>query len=297
MKKFQWLIAMSAGILLAGCGNNSTPATDATAGGSNAQTGGDKPVLRIATEGAYAPFNYTNADGSLGGFDVDIANAICEKMQVTCDIKAQDWDGIIPALKQGRYDAIVAAMSVTPERSEQLDFSKPYFTNSLVFLAKNDSSFNPANQADIEAATIAAQRSTISSQWLQSTYPKAQVQLYDTLNNAFMDLGAGRASVMISDKVPALEWLGSDVAKGFGVKGDEIDINDNIAVAVDKGNSELLGKIDAALDAMRQDGTYDEIVAKHFGGATAADTASESATSESVATTEAASTPDEANSN
>lgn len=172
MKKFQWLIAMSAGILLAGCGNNSTPATDATAGGSNAQTGGDKPVLRIATEGAYAPFNYTNADGSLGGFDVDIANAICEKMQVTCDIKAQDWDGIIPALKQGRYDAIVAAMSVTPERSEQLDFSKPYFTNSLVFLAKNDSSFNPANQADIEAATIAAQRSTISSQWLQSTYPK-----------------------------------------------------------------------------------------------------------------------------
>ncbi|WP_406564478.1 transporter substrate-binding domain-containing protein [Moraxella bovoculi] len=105
--------------------------------------GGDKEAaptnsnqIRIATEGAYAPFNYTNTDGSLGGFDVDIANALCAKMAAECTIEAQDWDGIIPALKAGKFDAIVSSMSVTPERIEQVDFTEPYFANTLVFLAK-----------------------------------------------------------------------------------------------------------------------------------------------------------------
>ena len=108
----------------------------ACSGQNEQSTKASGDTLRIATEGTYAPFNYTNPDGSLGGFDVDIANALCNKMQTECQIIAQDWDGIIPALKTGKFDAIVAAMSVTPERSEQVDFSEPYFVNSLVFLAK-----------------------------------------------------------------------------------------------------------------------------------------------------------------
>ncbi len=255
-------IALSMAVL-AGCGGDKNTTAQPSTSDTTSTTSTDKPVLRIATEGAYAPYNYTNADGTLAGFDVDIANAICEKMQVTCEIKAQDWDGIIPALKTGKYDAIVAAMSVTPERSEQVDFSEPYFTNSLVFLAKTDSTFNPANQADIDGNTIAAQRATISSQWLEKTHPKAQAKLHDTLPNAFLDLSSGRANAMVADKVPALEWLASDVGKGFSIKGDEIDINDNIAVAVNKGNTELLTKINDALAAMKADGTYDAIVQKN----------------------------------
>ncbi len=245
--------------LLVGCNN----ATQAPKNNSHSNQA-NQSVLRIATEGAYAPFNYTNADGSLGGFDIDLANAICNKMQVSCEIKAQDWDGIIPALKTGKYDVIVSAMSVTPERSEQLDFSQPYFVNSLVFLTKSSSAFDPSHRKNIDNATIAAQRATISSQWLQKTYPNANVQLYDTLNNAFMDLVAGRADAMISDKVPALAWLKGDNAKDFIIKGDDIDINDTIAIAVNKGDDELLSKINTALDELKQDGTYDVILAKYF---------------------------------
>ena len=145
--------------------------------------GGDKEAaptnsnqIRIATEGAYAPFNYTNTDGSLGGFDVDIANALCTKMAAECTIEAQDWDGIIPALKAGKFDAIVSSMSVTPERIEQVDFTEPYFANTLVFLAKKDSTFNPANASEIEAAKITAQGSTISSQWLSQAHPSVTPQ-------------------------------------------------------------------------------------------------------------------------
>lgn len=256
------LLAMAALLTLAGCSNGQNDANDDVSpdAAKTAATGG---VLRIGTEGAYAPFNYTNADGTLGGFDVDIANAICADMKVTCEITAQDWDGIIPGLKAGKYDAIVAAMSVTPEREQQVSFTEPYFSNTLVFLAKKDSSFDPSNSDDINAHSIAAQRSTISSQWLEKVYPNADMKLYDTLSNAFLDLGSNRVDAMVSDKLPALEWLGSTSGSQYALKGQEIDINDNFAIAVRPGDA-LQAKINKSLVNIKADGTYDKINQKYF---------------------------------
>lgn len=230
---------------------------------TNSENPANENVLRIATEGAYAPFNYTNPDGSLGGFDVDIANALCQQMRKKCDIVAQDWDGIISGLKTDKYDAIIAAMSVTPERQEQVDFTQAYFDNSLVFLAKKESSFNPEKHSDMDTSTIAAQRSTISAQWLESHYPKANLKLYDTLNNVFLDLGADRANVAISDKLPAIQWLKSPVGKNYQIKGKEIDIDDHFAIAVRKGDP-LREALDNALTAIKNDGTYEKISQQYF---------------------------------
>ncbi|MBE8608331.1 ABC transporter substrate-binding protein [Psychrobacter sp. FME2] len=256
---------MAALLTLAGCSNGQNDANDANDDVSPdaAETAATGDVLRIGTEGAYAPFNYTNADGTLGGFDVDIANAICADMKVTCEITAQDWDGIIPGLKAGKYDAIVAAMSVTPEREQQVSFTEPYFSNTLVFLAKKDSSFDPSNSDDINAHSIAAQRSTISSQWLEKVYPNADMKLYDTLSNAFLDLGSNRVDAMVSDKLPALEWLGSTSGSQYALKGQEIDINDNFAIAVRPGDA-LQAKINKSLVNIKANGTYDKINQKYF---------------------------------
>ncbi|MGP5537704.1 ABC transporter substrate-binding protein [Psychrobacter glacincola] len=256
------LVALAALLTLAGCSNGQNDANDNNSPDA-AETAATGEVLRIGTEGAYAPFNYTNADGTLGGFDVDIANAICADMQVTCEITAQDWDGIIPGLKAGKYDAIVAAMSVTPEREQQVSFTEPYFSNTLVFLAKKDSSFDPSNSDDINAHSIAAQRSTISSQWLENAYPNADMKLYDTLSNAFLDLGSNRVDAMVSDKLPALEWLGSTSGSQYALKGQEIDINDNFAIAVRPGDA-LQAKINKSLVNIKADGTYDKINQKYF---------------------------------
>lgn len=271
--KTKSMLALAALLALAGCSNgqnetNESASTDTTKTSEAADNNGaavdDDNVLRIGTEGAYAPFNYTNADGTLGGFDVEIANAICDDLQMTCEIIAQDWDGIIPGLKAGKYDAIVAAMSVTPERAKQVAFTDPYFSNALVFLAKKDSSFDPANSSDIDAHSIAAQRSTISSQWLENAYPKADMKLYDTLSNAFLDLGAGRVDAMISDKLPALEWLGSPSGNNYAIKGEEIDINDNFAIAVRPDDEALQAKINKSLANLKSNGTYDKINQKYF---------------------------------
>ncbi|WP_228138898.1 ABC transporter substrate-binding protein [Psychrobacter sp. P2G3] len=258
------LLAMAAVFALAGCSNSQDSTDDVNQSATETTTVSETgDVLRIGTEGAYAPFNYTNADGTLGGFDVDMANAICADMQVTCEITAQDWDGIIPGLKAGKYDAIVAAMSITPERAQQVSFTDPYFSNTLVFLARKESSFDPSKSSDIDAHSIAAQRSTISSQWLEGEYPKANMKLYDTLSNAFLDLGSGRVDAMISDKVPALEWLSSPSGSPYMIKGDEIDINDNFAIAVRPGDA-LHAKINQSLANIKANGTYDELNQKYF---------------------------------
>ena len=257
------LLALATAFTVAGCSNSQESAADTNPEATEATAASTGDVLRIGTEGAYAPFNYTNADGTLGGFDVEIANALCADMQVTCEIVAQDWDGIIPGLKAGKYDAIVAAMSVTPERSQQVSFTDPYFSNALVFLAKKDSSFDPSNNSDIDSHSIAAQRSTISSQWLEDTYPKANMKLYDTLSNAFLDLGSNRVDAMISDKLPAIEWLSSNAGSKYALKGDEIDINDNFAIAVRPGDP-LQAKINQSLANIKANGTYDKINQKYF---------------------------------
>lgn len=259
------LVLLTGMLALVGCSNNQDSANVETAQTSESETanGLDGDILRIGTEGAYAPFNYTNADGTLGGFDVELAEAICADMQVTCEITAQDWDGIIPGLKAGKYDAIVAAMSVTPERAQQVSFTDPYFSNNLVFLAKQDSDFDPNSNDDINTYSIAAQRSTISSQWLEDLYPQANMKLYDTLSNAFLDLGSNRVEVMISDKLPALEWLNSPTGSGYALKGDEIDINDNFAIAVRPGD-ELQTQINQSLATLKANGTYDKLNQKYF---------------------------------
>ncbi len=275
------VMAMALLLALTGCSNDQNDANETV----TQDTAATAEVLRIATEGAYAPFNYTNADGTLGGFDVEIANALCADMKMTCDITAQDWDGIIPGLKAGKYDAIVAAMSVTPEREQQVSFTEPYFSNTLVFLAKKDSSFDPSNSSDINAHSIAAQRSTISSQWLETAYPKADMKLYDTLSNAFLDLGSARVDAMVSDKLPALEWLGTTSGSEYALKGEEIDINDNFAIAVRPGDA-LQAKINQSLANIKANGTYDDIHQKYFAppaSSTTANASTDAKTSENPA--------------
>src|SRR6476620_4918615 len=95
-------------------------------------------TVKIATEGAYAPWNFTGAGGKLEGFEIDLANNLCERMKVKCEIVAQDWDGIIPALNAKKYDAIMAGMNATDERKKVIEFSRPYASSPNGFLvAKN----------------------------------------------------------------------------------------------------------------------------------------------------------------
>lgn len=249
------------GIGLVGCSKPAEQASTTTASGTAAPAPEAGKKIRIATEGAYKPFNFTNPDGSLSGYDVDLAKAVCAQIKADCEIVAQDWDGILPGLMAKKYDAIASGMSVTAERSAQVDFTQPYFKNTMVWVAAKDGKFSPANPIGMKLGT---QRSTTLAQYLQDKLGRTnEIKLYDNYDNAYIDLKSGRIDTVLSEKVTATEWLKQNSDK-FTVVGDELDNNDNIAIAVRKGDP-LKAEFDQALAALQSNGELGKLQKHYFG--------------------------------
>jgi len=219
--------------------------------------------LRIGTEGAYPPFNMVDSNGELQGFDVDIAKALCTSMGADCTFVKQDWDGIIPALNKRKFDAIVASMSITDERKKAVDFSEHYYTNKLQFVGKTGMALD-VSMAGLKGKTVGAQRATISGDWLEKNRAGANIKLYDTQENAYLDLASGRLDGILADALVNYEWLKSDAGKGFEFKGDPVFDGDLIGIAVRKGQDELRTKLNKAIKDIVANGTYAKINAKYF---------------------------------
>lgn len=219
-------------------------------------------TVRIATEGAWAPFNYIDDDGKPQGFDVDIAWALCEKMQADCKVVTQDWDGLIPGLKVRKFDAIIASMSITKERLRQVDFTNKYYSGGLRFLAPKGKDFDLEN---LDGKVIGAQRATLAAQYLEDNYQdNATLKLYDTQDNVYLDLVSGRLDIVLSDELPTYDWLKTSGNGGdFEFKGQSFKKEDEIGIAVRKGDK-LKDKFNKALDEILADGTYEKINAKYF---------------------------------
>ena len=220
-------------------------------------------TVRIATEGAFPPFNTIDDQGKPQGFDVDIARALCEQMKADCEIVTQDWDGIIPGLLAKKYDAIIASMSITPERLEAVDFSDPYYSNKLQFVAPKGKDYDLSAEG-LDGKTVGAQRATISAQWLEENRPGADIKLYGTQEEAFLDLASGRLDVVLNDVYVTYDWLKSEEGKDFEFKGEPVYDDDKIAVALRKGDDELREKLNKALAEIIANGTYEKINAEYF---------------------------------
>ncbi len=219
--------------------------------------------LKIGTEGAYPPFNLIDASGQVGGFDVEIAQALCAKMGTECDVVTSDWDGIIPALNAKKFDFLAASMSITEERKQAVDFTNPYYTNKLQFIAPKSSDLK-TDKASLKGKVIGAQRATIAGTWLEDNLADAvEIKLYDTQENAYLDLSSGRLDGVLADKFVNWEWLKSNAGKDFEFKGKPVFDNDKIALAVRKGDP-LREKLNAALKSIVEDGTYQKINDKYF---------------------------------
>lgn len=218
-------------------------------------------TLRIGTEGAFPPFNNLTASGDLEGFDIDIARALCEEMQAECEFVTQDWDGIIPALQANRFDAIVASMSITEERQQQVDFTEPYYTNSLVFVAPKDVELDPADLSD---KAIGVQEGTISAIFAEENYPDADIRAYPSQLEAYADLESGRVDTVLTDFGVQYDWINSDAGACCEFKGDPVASDDRIGIALRKGDTELRDRFNAAIEAIRENGKYAEINAQYF---------------------------------
>ena len=222
---------------------------------------------RIATEGTYPPWSFKDSQGTLQGWDVDIANALCAKMGAQCEIVAQDWDGIIPGLLSRKYDLIVASMAVTAQRRERVDFSDKYKETISRFIARKGTPTD-TSPAALKGKSIGVQRGSIQAAYLIQEYKDAVLKFYDTPQAAELDLVAGRVSYIFGNMITYhVGFMKTPEAKDYDFIGPEFKgglLGDGNAIAMRKGDAEMRAKVNAALAAIRADGTYDRITAKYF---------------------------------
>lgn len=219
--------------------------------------------LRMGIEAAYPPFNNKDASGNVVGFDKDIGDALCAKMKVECSVVTSDWDGIIPALNAKKFDFLVSSLSITDERKQAVDFTDPYYSNKLQFIAPKNVDFK-TDKASLKGKVIGTQRATLSGTWLEDNYGgDVEVKLYDTQENAYLDLIAGRIDGILADKYVQYEWLKSKDGQNFEFKGEPVVDSDKIGIAVRKGDP-LREKLNKALAEIKADGTYKKINDKYF---------------------------------
>lgn len=225
-------------------------------------------TIKIGTEGAYPPFNNLTSDGKLVGFDIDIANALCEEMQVKCEFVVNDWDGMIPSLIAGKFDAVIASMSITEERKEKVDFSEKYYNTPPAIAVPKDSDISEASDAGLSGRIIGAQSSTTHSNYAEEKLSSADIRLYPTPDEYKLDIANGRVDAVVDDVIVLSEWLKTDdgaCCKLLGTLTPDPVINgEGAGIAVRKGEDELREMFTTAIAAIRENGKYKEINDKYF---------------------------------
>ena len=249
-------------------------------------------TIRIGTEGAYPPWNNLNSAGELEGAEIDFGNEACERMGVTCEWVTQDWDGIIPALLQGKYDIIIAGMSITEERKEKVNFTTGYMTDGARFAVLKNSglaNLNIAGMAKVnlnnaggkeqaaigqliaamDGKTVCVQSSTIHQNFLEKHMSGAvDVKLYQEVDDHNLDLAAGRCDAVLADVGSIIDFMESDGGVDVAFTGPTFSggvFGDGVGGAVRKEDTDILEMWNAAIAEMSKDGTTAEITKEWFG--------------------------------
>jgi len=209
-----------------------------------------------------------NAEMKMVGFDVEIAEALCAEMKVECEFVTQDWDGIIPALIAGKFDAIIASMSITDERKKVIDFTDKYYNTPPAIAVPKDSKLAGVTAADLSGVRMGAQGSTTHSNYAEEKFPDSDLQLYPTADEYKLDLANGRIDAAIDDVVVLSEWLASDdgaCCKILGTLTPDPVINGlGAGIGIRQGEDELKAMFNKAIQAIRASGKYKEINDKYF---------------------------------
>ena len=219
-------------------------------------------TLIFATEATYPPFVFMQGNSTISGFDADIIHAICQQLQQPCQLVNAPWDSLIPSLRLGKYDAIFGGMQILPQREKVVDFSMPYYTDTVTFVVNKKNNVT-LDKTGITGKTIGVQVGTTFVQYLQLQYGNhIKIKTYPSALTALLDLQAGRVDAVFVDKPVAVNWLKKQQDKTFITKGDITDphwFGKGYAIAVKKDNIALLTAINKALVNIKQNGTYTKI--------------------------------------
>jgi polar amino acid transport system substrate-binding protein len=225
-------------------------------------------TIRFGTDATYAPFESVNPSGAIVGFEVDYGMALCEKMKVTCTFQNQDWDGIIPALLAGKFDAIFSSMNITAERAKKVLFSDMYYATPPVFATTAGNTSDDVSAAALKGKTIGTQSSTIHANYLEKFYPDASIKLYPTQDEPNLDLASGRIDYVVGDSLVEADFIEK---KGNGccrvvakIKRIPEIHGPGVGAAFRPEDTDLRDMFNKAIAEADADGTFNRLQAQYF---------------------------------
>lgn len=212
-------------------------------------------VVRIGTEGAYAPYNFINDAGKLDGYEIALGQEMCKRASLTCEFVQNDWDTIMANLNSGNYDIVMAGMSITPERRKDRLFTVSYVPPSTsLYVAASD-------KVDVKTGIVAAQVSTIQASHVAET--GAKLVEFATPEETVAAVRNGEADAVLAD----YEYLAPVVAESNGdlVIVDRVQLGEGVGGALRMSDTALRDKFDAVLNEMKKDGSMNALLTKWFG--------------------------------
>jgi polar amino acid transport system substrate-binding protein len=251
-----WLAALLLGLWL---GPSASPAQE--------QRPTEPRTIRIATEGAFPPFNYMEGNEPQG-FEIDLGKAFCDAMGATCTFTTHQWDGITKGLLAQEYDAIMASLAITDRRKTRIAFSKRYYLIPPAFIGQRDTDIQDVSPAALAGRTIGTIQGSQHAAFLEARYPGADIRTYAKLEEADLDLLTGRIDLVLGDKLALSRFLTSKEGTCCRIVGeppaDPVHYGEGVAVGLRKEDKDLREMFNRAIERVMADGTYDRIRAKYF---------------------------------
>ena len=231
----------------------------------------DWTTVRFGVDASYPPFESKSTDGKLVGFDIDVGNEICKRINAKCVWVESEFDGMIPALKAKKFDAVLSSMSMTPQREAQISFSSKVFHTPSRLVAKKGSTLQPTADS-LKGKTVGVEQGTTQEAYAKANWAPNGVKIvpYQDQDQVYADLLSGRLDAALQDAVQAdLSFLKTPRGAGFAYTSGELSdpngiLGNGAAIGLRKDDTDLKVKIDKALADMIKDGTYKKIESHYF---------------------------------
>jgi ABC-type amino acid transport substrate-binding protein len=246
------LLALLVAALASGCGGGSS----STSGGSTGGSGSEGETLKVGSDIPYPPFEQ-GKPGDYTGLDVELMEAIGEKIGKSVEFEDTSFETIFVQLDQGQFDLVASAATITPEREKTVDFSNPYYLNEQAVLVKAGSSIK--SFADLEGEVVGVEKGTTGQEYADAHASAGEVRPYPTAPDAFNALNAGTVDAVLID-IPAAEHV-AEVESGLEVSAS-VPTGEQFGFVVPQGDSQLLEEINKGLQETEEDGTYAKIYEK-----------------------------------
>lgn len=227
------------------------------------------PELKVAIDPTYEPFTFKTADGKPTGFDVDIAEALCAEIKRQCVYVEQVWDSMIPGLQAKKYDVIISSMSITDERKKVVDFTDKYYNTPSRIVVKADTAFT--DLASLKDKKIGVLKGSTQEKYAMGELKTVGVNVvaYEAQDQVYLDIKSGRLDGTVADSVEVNGgFLSKPEGAGYGFVGpvlaDTKYFGYGAGVALRQGETQLKDELNAAIKAIRANGTYDTVSKKYF---------------------------------